>query len=160
MKREGNKMGEMKLDQKKDERAIHESPLQALDEELAEDLEKAELSEEAVTSLKAALKSLNKFMEEFPNELKRALNTLALFAGYGYVPPRTYGYPQPYGYPAPARKSGGRGEQHSPLHRTAWSWSRGSGMLLKSCSKEQRLRGRRRQKHQSLSRIPHLPKRS
>ena len=71
MKREGNKMGEMKLDQEKDEN------LEALDEELAEDLEKAELSEEAVAALKAALKSLNKFMDEFPNELKRDLNTLA-----------------------------------------------------------------------------------
>ena len=71
MKREGNKMGEMKLDEEKDE------GLEALDEELAEDLEKAELSEEAVTAIKATLKSLNKFMDEFPNELKRDLNTLA-----------------------------------------------------------------------------------
>jgi len=52
------------------------------------DIEKAEeLSDKAVDAIKEALKLVNKYKGDFPDDLTKAVGTLAKYAGYGY------GYP-------------------------------------------------------------------
>lgn len=52
-----------------------------------EEFEKAKLSDKALTALKGALKLVNKYKADFPDDLKKAVGTLAKYASYGY------GYP-------------------------------------------------------------------
>jgi len=58
------------------------------DEFDAEEFEKAEkLSDKALNAIKGALKLVNKYKADFPDDLKKAVGVLAKYAGYGY------GYP-------------------------------------------------------------------
>ncbi|MBW1723696.1 MAG: hypothetical protein JRJ78_16820 [Deltaproteobacteria bacterium] len=63
-----------------------------LKEYFGEDIEidvekKEELSDKALNAVKGALKLVNKYKADFPDDLKKAVGTLAKYAGYGY------GYP-------------------------------------------------------------------
>lgn len=51
------------------------------------ELEKAELSDKALNAIKGALKLVNKYKADFPDDLKGAVGVLAKYASYGY------GYP-------------------------------------------------------------------
>jgi len=63
------------------------------EEDLEIDFEKAEkLSDKAISAIKGALKLVNKYKADFPDDLKKAVGTLAKYAGYGY------------GYPAKTEK--------------------------------------------------------
>lgn len=64
----------------------------ALKDKIDPNLEKAEMSEEAQEALIGSLKKLNQFRDEFPDQIKEAISTLAKFAveyGYGKA------YPEP-----------------------------------------------------------------
>lgn len=57
-------------------------------EDVEIDFEKAEeLSDKALNAIKGALKLVNKYKTDFPDDLKKAVGVLAKYAGYGY------GYP-------------------------------------------------------------------
>ena len=52
-----------------------------------EEFEKAKLSDKALDAIKGALNLVNKYKADFPDDLKKAVGTLAKYASYGY------GYP-------------------------------------------------------------------
>lgn len=55
------------------------------DEEI-EEFQKAELSDNALKAIKSAAKTLDKYKEDLPADVKAALKTLMKYASYGYPP--------------------------------------------------------------------------
>jgi len=69
----------------------------AIEEFMGQELEKAELKPEAITELKAALKTLNQYKSELPDDLVDAISNLAKFLASAAKPSDGYGYPEKKG---------------------------------------------------------------